>query len=124
MKSLHLIISIVLFSCANIFAQQDERVFKSEDKKIVTDFIQSTQAEETVYTSGELMILAARHLMGIPYVANTLDVKQENTPKIIENKEKLIVNLRSLDCVTLVENCLALIRTTQSETPDTDYFFQ
>ena len=125
MRKLHLIISITFFFCINIFAQeQDERIFKSGDKKLVIDFIQSIQANNTNYTSGELMILAARHLMGIPYVANTLEVKPENKLEIIEDKEELIVNLRSLDCVTLVENCLALIRTTQSETPDTDYFFQ
>ena len=125
MKKINLFILTILFSCLNLFAQeQEERVFRSEDKKIVNEFIQSIQSEDTVYTPGELMILAARHLMGIPYVTKTLEVKQDDKPKKLENKEELIVNLRSLDCVTLVENCLALIRTAQLPNTDTDYFFR
>lgn len=41
----------------------------------------------------------AEKLLGRPYVAHTLEVNSE---------EKLVVNLRQLDCTTLVENVVAL----------------
>ena len=45
------------------------------------------------------MIFFARQLRGIPYVAHTLEVN---------DSERLIVNLRQLDCTTYVENVCAL----------------
>lgn len=47
----------------------------------------------------EWMVFFARKFRGVPYVAKTLE----------KNKtERLVVNLRQLDCTTLVENALAL----------------
>ncbi len=46
-----------------------------------------------------LIIFFARQLKGIPYVAHTLEVN---------DTEKLVVNLRELDCTTYVENVLSL----------------
>ena len=43
----------------------------------------------------------ARRLTGIPYVAHTLEVN---------DREQLVVNLRQLDCTTLVETVCALVR--------------
>ncbi len=55
--------------------------------------------------SGEnLMLYYATQLKGIPYVGKTLEVNP---------KEELAVNLRELDCTTLVENVLALTLTTR-----------
>ncbi|MBR5689851.1 MAG: DUF1460 domain-containing protein [Prevotella sp.] len=45
------------------------------------------------------MVFFGRKLRGVPYVAKTLEINKE---------ERLIVNLRQLDCTTLVENALAL----------------
>ena len=45
------------------------------------------------------MVFFARKLRGVPYVAKTLEINKE---------ERLVVNLRQLDCTTLVENALAL----------------
>ena len=45
------------------------------------------------------MLFFGRKLCGVPYVAKTLEINKE---------ERLIVNLRQLDCLTLVENALAL----------------
>lgn len=41
----------------------------------------------------------ARQLVGLPYVASTLEVN---------NREQLVINLREMDCTTLVENVTAL----------------
>lgn len=46
-----------------------------------------------------LVLFFARKLLGIPYVAHTLEVNKE---------EQLVVNLRQLDCTTYVETVCAL----------------
>ena len=51
-----------------------------------------------------LMLFYANQLKGLPYVASTLEVNP---------KEELAINLRQMDCLTLVENCLAMSITTQ-----------
>ena len=44
-------------------------------------------------------VFFARKLLGLPYVAHTLEVNR---------RERLVVNLRQLDCTTYVENVVAL----------------
>ena len=57
--------------------------------------------------AGENMTLFfANELLGKPYVGRTLEVNP---------KEELAVNLRELDCTTLVENVLALVLTTKQQ---------
>lgn len=51
----------------------------------------------------------ARKLMGIPYVANTLDVQDEET---------LVVHLDKADCTTFVETVLALVLAEWEEKKD------
>lgn len=51
---------------------------------------------------GELAARIGRTFVGAPYVPGTLEA---------EGAERLIVNLRTFDCVTFVENSLALART-------------
>jgi hypothetical protein len=50
---------------------------------------------------GEVMVAVGASFIATPYVANTLETLGD---------ERLIVNLRGLDCVTFVENTLALSR--------------
>ncbi|MDH4071393.1 MAG: DUF1460 domain-containing protein [Ignavibacteria bacterium] len=50
---------------------------------------------------GEVMVAVGSSFLGTPYKAHTLEVPGE---------EHLVVNLRALDCVTFVENVLALSR--------------
>lgn len=56
---------------------------------------------------------AALFFLNTPYEAGTLEG---------EESETLVVDLRSLDCMTLIENCLALGRCMQYPNPDPDYF--
>ncbi len=51
-----------------------------------------------------LMLFYGHRLEGTPYVAGTLEVN---------SKERLVVNLREMDCTTFVETCLALTLTTR-----------
>jgi hypothetical protein len=49
-------------------------------------------------TPGAVFLRVARHFLGAPYAAKTLDAS---------GTEGLIINLRAFDCFTLVENCCA-----------------
>lgn len=70
---------------------------KADSVKVVN--LLSAASEAKLTKSGDLMVYFGKKLCGLPYVAKTLEV---NT------KERLIVNLRQLDCTTFVENTLAL----------------
>ena len=60
-----------------------------------------------------LPLFYAEQLKGTPYVASTLEINQT---------EQLVVNLRQLDCTTLIETCVALGMTThQHSTKYEDY---
>ncbi|MDR1914462.1 MAG: DUF1460 domain-containing protein, partial [Clostridiales bacterium] len=65
------------------------------------------------FSLSDLMINAAFSLLNTPYVPAVLERNDE---------EKLVVNLQELDCMTFVENCLALSRSAQYSSPDYDYF--
>lgn len=95
MKQTHLILSICialsmlcLSSHATVYTKQDsinvEKMLKEGAK----------QPKETC-----LMLYYANQLKGIPYVAATLEINPT---------EQLAINLTQMDCLTLVENCLAL----------------
>lgn len=55
---------------------------------------------------GQAIIVVARGFVGSPYAAGTLDPP---------GRERLVVNLRVFDCVTLVEHVLAITRFVRSE---------
>jgi len=89
--------------CCHAFAQTNS------DKAIVEKFFRLT----TKSTIDSTMVQAALFLIDTPYVAGALDRTKE---------EELVVNLRELDCMTLVENCLALSRTIQLSSPTYESF--
>lgn len=55
----------------------------------------------------ELVILAAKHFLGTPYVAGTLEIEPE----------RLTVNTRETDCILFVEMCLAMALTAREPEP-------
>ena len=55
----------------------------------------------------ELVIKAAKHFLGTPYVSNTLEIEPE----------RLTVNTRETDCILFVEMCLAMSLTAKDEHP-------
>jgi hypothetical protein len=63
-----------------------------------------TQRLDTL-AMGALVAALGRTFVGTPYVPQTLDPP---------GPERLVVNLRALDCVTFVENVLALARTVRA----------
>jgi len=61
----------------------------------------------------EIMVAMGTSFLGTPYAAHTLES---------EGQEKLVVNLRELDCVTFVETTLALSRCVKLGTFDFENF--
>lgn len=71
---------------------------KADSQKVMQLF---AKAKGKQMTMGQLMVFFGRQFLGVPYVGKTLE-KNKN--------EKLVVNLRELDCTTYVETVLALSR--------------
>ena len=101
------IIYLLLTSCTfkgNVETEKFKTVSTQEDKEIVEQIFELF-AEETNSPTSVLMVKLGTYFEGTPYVSHTLEK---------EGEEQLVVNLRGLDCTTLVENCLALSKTIQS----------
>ncbi len=90
-RGLILFLLLLLLSAAPSKAQSDSARVEDMLRKAI-----SLQPEEN------LVLYFARQFLGTPYVAQTLEVNKE---------ESLVVNLRQLDCTTLVETALALALT-------------
>lgn len=70
--------------------------YKTSDSVLVVKLLKNAKKQSS---GTNYIIYFARQLRGIPYVAHTLEVNK---------KEKLVINLRQLDCTTYVENVVAL----------------
>ncbi len=74
----------------------------SEDEEIcLRKFELSVEKDLRDKPIGSVMVAIASSFLGTPYVANALEVPGD---------EHLVINLRGLDCVSLVENTLTLSR--------------
>lgn len=71
--------------------------YTSADSAQVVQWLEEARDQ---YVKTGRMLFFARKFLGLPYVANTLDRNR--------NEERLVVNLRELDCTTFVENVAAL----------------
>lgn len=90
------LIAVTLIVINPVVCSADNVHYKKEDSiKVVKLMAEARQLPDGT----NLMIHFGRKLMGIPYVANTLEVN---------DRERLVVNLRQLDCTTFVENVLCL----------------
>jgi hypothetical protein len=58
---------------------------------------------------GAALVALGRTFVGATYTPGTLEV---------DGPERLVVNLRELDCVTYIENVLAIVRVLRAGTPD------
>lgn len=72
---------------------------REDSIKVMTLFKKASSVKSK--SIGQYMIFFARQFKGIPYVAKTLENNRN---------ERLVVNLRQLDCTTYVETVLALSR--------------
>jgi hypothetical protein len=84
-----------------------ERItYQAKDKEIAEKILKCFSAEKNIAT-GELMLKIGFFLKETPYVAHTIEM----------SPERLVINLRELDCTTFAENCLALARTVKGKKP-------
>lgn len=98
--------------CAQMPVNFGECIFQANDKQIVEDKLRAFSPENKLPIN-DLIVNIGLSFIGTPYVAATL----ENGPE-----EKLVVDLRELDCTTFVENVLALARTVKSKKTDFESF--
>ena len=93
------VLSALLFIVPSAYAL----TYQKTDSTIIVQLLQKGMRQPV----GEnLTLFFANELLGKPYVGKTLEVNP---------KEELAVNLRELDCTTLVENVLALVLTTKQQ---------
>ncbi len=108
---------ILLFFPLTLSAQwlPDSMVVYTEgDKEIFEDYVEKFLPRKDS-SMNQLMLETGFYFLGTPYVSYTLEVT---------DTEKLIVNLRQLDCTTFTETCLALVRTIKSQPTFENYLCQ
>jgi hypothetical protein len=95
------------------FSQSPDITITDADKAIIREVVAKFDKYKDLET-GDLMTKIGMHFSGSPYVAHTLE---------INDKEKLVINLREMDCTTFAENCLALARTIKNNKRYENTFF-
>lgn len=91
---------VVLFLAVSALQAQG-RVRATEHDKAIFEALSAGLSEAPDTAMGPMMIRVGRAFLGTPYVAQTLEAGPD---------ERLVVNLRGLDCTTYVENVLVLSR--------------
>lgn len=100
MRRLLNIISVISVMLASHLPAEALTYQKADSLKVVSLLAKGKQRP-----AGEnLVLFYANQLKGLPYVGKTLEVNP---------KEQLAINLREMDCTTLVENVVALVLTTR-----------
>jgi len=85
--------------------------FLEKDRALVEEILNLNLAEKESPIS-TLMVKVGLHFLDTPYVAHTLET----------DEEKLVINVREVDCTTFAEYCLALSKTIQSSNPSFEQF--
>lgn len=92
------LLSLIIILCRCLPAYtQDEVKYLQKDSIVATELLKSCMTE--CKTKDNCLMYFARKLKSVPYVARTLEGGE---------RERLVVNLRQLDCTTYVENVIAL----------------
>lgn len=108
------ILWIILFGLNVSSAQPNLNscIFQPEDKLIVEQKLNLFASKADLPIS-ELIVEIGLSFLETPYIAASLENGLD---------EKLVINLRELDCTTFVENCLALARTLKYGKTDFESF--
>ena len=117
MRNVSYLFLLLLFTqCSGIGKMKVDTYSTSlgEDTEIIGMLLEQMK-DESVTPTGDLMVKVGAYFLETPYVAHTLEA---------EGDERLVINLRELDCTTFAENVLALTRTIKSGRPDYDRFVQ
>lgn len=87
-------------------------IYQPTDKRIAEEKL-NTFSSEADLPIADLLVKIGESFLGTPYVAATLENGLQ---------EKLVINLRELDCTTFVESTLALARTVKLKKKDFESF--
>jgi hypothetical protein len=109
MKRLAILLFFVFFTHIVNAQNQTQQTYK--DKEIFERYIQHI-GDATEISMGDLVTKSALFFLETPYVGHTLE----------KEPEQLIINLRELDCTTLVETVLALSKTVKEGDPTFEKF--
>lgn len=109
-----LLVLSIGFSCFNATSQVNmkECLFQQEDKQIAEEKLRTFSSEANTPIA-DLVVKIGMSFLETPYVAATLENGLD---------EKLVINLRLLDCTTFAENTLALARTVKLKKSDFESF--
>jgi hypothetical protein len=124
------VLIFALFGCLNPTANTGKSVTDTlavstvSDNELPSNFkIINTRSDSTIFISivekfhsegenktdmNKLVISIAKEFLGTPYLASTLEV---------DGDEKLVINLREMDCTTFVEYVLALTQSIKKDNP-------
>lgn len=102
---------LVVFLLSLSFLFCSPKTFSSTDEQLVERFL--SRLDSLPLSTNERMVEAAKLFLDTPYVAAVLDREEEET---------LTINLQELDCVTLVENCMALTKASMDSVSGYDVF--
>ncbi|PTN08599.1 N-acetylmuramoyl-L-alanine amidase-like domain-containing protein [Mangrovibacterium marinum] len=112
MKILAVILILIAFAQAcnsqTTTVQPEKPIACKDDSLLVSRFLNEF-AQERQQPTGKLIVEIGKAMLGTPYVAQTLETGMD---------EKLVVNLRELDCTTFDETCLALATTIKAGKTD------
>lgn len=110
---LFLILSMGMNSlCAKSQINLKECIFQPEDQRIAEEKLDAFSSDANLPIA-DLVVKIGLSFLETPYVAATLENGLE---------EKLVINLRELDCTTFVESTLALARTIKLKKKDFESF--
>jgi hypothetical protein len=113
MKRLFLICSVLWVFTSCVKSQSPSPVSEADcvvqpaDREIFEN-IKTRFGNDRDLETGDLVLKIGRFFLETPYLASTLEVG---------DSEKMVINLRELDCTTFAENCLALARTMKLKNP-------
>ncbi|MBF1383468.1 N-acetylmuramoyl-L-alanine amidase-like domain-containing protein [Prevotella aurantiaca] len=82
------------------YSQQGTTKAVSSDASRIESLLAQLLPLRTKLSKEDIILKAARHFVGIPYVAHTLDRN---------NEEMLVVNTREMDCTTYLEYVIAVV---------------
>ena len=107
MKRISILLALVfgLVFSASAFEKGDAR-FTQKDIDNFNEVMNLLSGDRDLPLS-EMVIKVAKHFLGTPYVAGTLEIEPE----------RLTVNTRETDCILFVEMCLALSLTAKEAVP-------
>jgi hypothetical protein len=88
--------------------QAENLISCQADSLLVSGYLQQFAGDRQLPT-GELLLKTGKAFIGTPYIAQTLETGKD---------EKLVVNLREVDCTTFDETCLALATTIKAGKTD------